>query len=59
MKSEFHHRVNADGTVDSICLRCYLTAGSARDETALHALETAHRCPDKDVAIESGLRKKG
>jgi hypothetical protein len=25
---KFQYRSNADGTIDSICLRCFLTAGS-------------------------------
>ena len=47
MKCEFHYRVNADGAIDSICLRCYLTAGSAKNEAYLREHENAHECPDK------------
>jgi hypothetical protein len=36
MKGEFHYRRNADGTFDSIRLRCYLTAGSAGKEEPSH-----------------------
>jgi hypothetical protein len=56
MKSDFHHRVNVDGTVDSICLRCYLTAGSARNESELPALEAAHVCPGRGSAIKDVQR---
>jgi hypothetical protein len=46
--SQFHRRQNADGTIDSICLRCFLTAASAENETDLHKRETAHQCADKE-----------
>jgi hypothetical protein len=46
--AQFHYRVNADGTIDSICLRCYLTAAKAEKEADLHELEAAHRCPNKN-----------
>jgi hypothetical protein len=44
--AQFHYRVNADGTIYSICLRCYLTAAKAENEADLHELEAAHRCPN-------------
>jgi hypothetical protein len=57
--SQFNYRVNADGTIDSICLRCYLTAGSAKNEADLREREDAHRCPDKEespILIEDNRR---
>jgi hypothetical protein len=56
--SQYHYRENADGTIDSICLRCYLSAGSARNETVLHALETAHRCGGKPAGANMGLSEE-
>jgi hypothetical protein len=47
VKGKFHHRVNADKTIDSICLRCYLTAAKAENEADLRECEEAHECPDK------------
>jgi hypothetical protein len=44
MKGKFHYRVNADGTIDSICLRCFLTAAKAENESDLHELEAIHQC---------------
>jgi hypothetical protein len=57
--SQYHYRENADGTIDSICLRCYLSAGSARNETELHAFETAHRCGGKPAGANMGLSEEG
>jgi hypothetical protein len=49
MKGDFHRRLKADGTFDSICLRCYLTAARAENETDLHEREAAHQCPDEEL----------
>jgi hypothetical protein len=39
MKSEkVRHRLNADGTIDSICLRCYLTAAKLRTKPIFRSL---------------------
>jgi hypothetical protein len=40
----FYRRKNPDGTVDAICLICYLTAAKADNEADLHEKEAAHRC---------------
>ena len=46
MKGEFRYRVNADGTIDSICLHCFMTAAKTGNEADLDRLEAAHRCDD-------------
>ena len=43
-KPAFAHRANPDGTHDSICLCCYLTVGSADDESLLSKFELTHQC---------------
>ncbi len=48
--SEFHYRRNADGTWDSICLRCFLTIGTAARIEELADLEAAHSCYSKKPA---------
>jgi hypothetical protein len=59
MKGKFHHRVNADKTIDSICLRCYLTAAKAENEAGLREREEAHECPDKTpFTLEETLRSR-
>ena len=43
----FSHRTNKDGTIDSICARCYLTVGTAWNESELPKIEHSHTCnPD-------------
>lgn len=44
---QFYRRVNPDGTVDAICLICYLTAATAESEAELHQQQSAHRCHDQ------------
>jgi hypothetical protein len=50
---KFYHRVNADGTIDSICLSCFLTVARAVIGTDLQGLEAAHRCKNKEPFILS------
>ncbi len=49
---EFSYRTNPDGTVDSICMSCYLTAASARLSDELKQGEDLHRreCLGKNYA---------
>jgi hypothetical protein len=49
--SQFHHRINTDGTIASICLSCFLTVARADIGSDLHELEAAHRCPDKEPVV--------
>ena len=43
----FSHRRNKDGTIVSICARCYLTVGTAWNESELPKIEHSHTCnPD-------------
>jgi hypothetical protein len=46
MKTEgdFTHRQNSDGTVDSICLHCFRTVGTAENIEGLGASEKQHIC---------------
>jgi len=41
---QFPHRINRDGTIDSICSRCYVTIGTSTTEADLARLEAAHFC---------------
>jgi hypothetical protein len=42
--ASFPHRTNPDGTIDSICLRCFATIGNAHSETRLEQMEADHLC---------------
>jgi len=41
---EFAHRLNKDGTIDSICRDCYVTVVTASSEADLEREEWAHTC---------------
>jgi hypothetical protein len=40
----FAHRTKADGTIDAICKRCFMTVGTAEGAEALKVLEASHVC---------------
>ena len=40
----FPHRLNRDGSFDSICLKCFLTVANTVLETELKARENIHTC---------------
>jgi hypothetical protein len=41
---QFAYRRNGDGSIDSICRICYLTAATADNEAELHEREKGHCC---------------
>jgi hypothetical protein len=41
---EFPHRMNKDGTIDSVCPRCFVTIGCSTWEADLDRMEAAHVC---------------
>jgi hypothetical protein len=55
MDRAFTHRFNnADGTVDSICHRCFKTVATATVEAALDLPEQRHSC-DRDTELRFAL----
>ena len=42
----FRHRQNPDGSWDSICMRCYLTAAHTFGEKLLASVESGHCCDE-------------
>jgi hypothetical protein len=54
----FRRRQNEDGTWDSICLRCYRTAASARDASWLLLLQSTHTCDPMDLHACMSDRKQ-
>jgi len=42
----FPHRLNADGTYDAICPRCFRTVATCKIEADLDLEERSHRCQD-------------
>ena len=41
----FPHRLNYDGSYDSICKTCFMTVASGLSEAALAEGERDHKCP--------------
>ena len=41
---QFAHRLNQDGTIDSICRDCFITVATAVSESALEREEQKHNC---------------
>jgi hypothetical protein len=44
---QFFHRVNANGTFESICTVCFQTVGDEELEPNLAPLEQSHVCDEK------------
>jgi len=46
----FPHRINCDGTIDSICDQCFATVGTSSSELELASLEAVHACEPARIA---------
>lgn len=55
----FPHRVNSDGTIDSICPHCFVTVGSSTSESNLERLEAEHLCEPARIAYYQTLDLTG
>ena len=44
---DYPHRTNADGTIDSICVRCHITIGRSTWEAELERMEASHVCDSR------------
>jgi hypothetical protein len=53
---KFAHRPNADGTIDSICPRCFLTIATATKEADLLQSEMGHDCDPQLIARYEALK---
>jgi hypothetical protein len=54
----FPHRTNPDGTIDSICPRCFATIGTFMCEADLERMEVAHICEPWKLRLYEDLRKR-
>lgn len=54
--AKFAHRINPDGTADSICSRCFATVAAVKVETELLRHEQQHICDS--VLVEHYSRIK-
>jgi len=48
-ENDFAHRLNEDGTIDSICLHCFITVATANSVTGLLKSEECHQCADNHL----------
>ncbi|MGD0798624.1 MAG: hypothetical protein ABR910_12965 [Acidobacteriaceae bacterium] len=46
----YPHRQNPDGSIDSICLRCFATVATAMDVGKLHSYDKVHVCNATSIA---------
>ena len=46
----FPHRLNRDGSYDSICLQCLATVANAKTSEELDAYDMQHRCQTSSSA---------
>jgi hypothetical protein len=58
VRIECPHRTNPNGTIDSICPRCYATIGTSTWEFELEKLEAEHVCNTLELKFFEELRKK-
>jgi hypothetical protein len=47
----FVRRINRDSTIDSICLSCYQTVATAKDEAELTIADEQHVCKSDEAII--------
>src|ERR1700749_4030082 len=55
----FRHRQNPDGSWDSICMRCYLTAAHTFGEKLLTAVESGHCCDEASWLFKEAVGVMG
>jgi len=54
---QFMHRLNRDGTLDSICTRCIKTVASHYSETPLAGFEQQHKCDGLETRMSALLQR--
>jgi len=56
---QFIHRLNDDGTIDSICRECFVTVATALSGTDLHRDEQQHKCETTLLERYKKVRNQG
>ena len=56
---QFIHRVNDDGTIDSICRECFVTVATALSNSELQRDEQQHRCEKTLLERYKKVRNQG
>jgi hypothetical protein len=57
-RCNYPHRMNTDGTIDSICPRCYVTIASSTWEAELEVMEADHVCEPGRLSYYEEQRQK-
>lgn len=57
LPQSFRHRENEDGSWDSICLRCYLTAAHSYAEKPLNSVEARHHCDETSWLLRESAQE--
>ena len=55
---KFPHRSNVDGTIDSICPRCFATIGTSTWEADLERIEAEHVCEPSRLSYSDEQQRK-
>ena len=58
---KFHHRIDKDGTVQSVCMKCFVTVSRTWGNVALTVeelckIEAAHVCEPKSAPVKAAYR---
>lgn len=54
---KFIHRINEDGSIDSICRDCFVTIATGRTRSDLEAQERQHTCEPMILERYAGYKK--
>jgi len=56
---QFVHRLNDDGTIDSICRECFVTVAKSVWEAVLEREERKHKCDHERIERYKKFRRNG
>jgi hypothetical protein len=56
--TDFSHRMNGNGTTDSICSHCFMTVATSTWEADLERAEAAHQCNQARLSFFSDTHKQ-
>jgi len=56
-QTEFVHRMNQDGTINSICPRCYVILATSTWEAELERAEAEHECEQAGLLLFEATHK--
>lgn len=54
---KFIHRINEDGSIDSICRDCFVTIATGRSRSDLELQERQHACEPMTIQRYEGYKK--